>query len=280
MVHVNGGDLHHPAVNAALAAAAGLVGMEVVFVGRLTDEELAFARVHGQMPGVVEGLAIPRADSFCHRMLGGASPATADAAADPAYADTPARSALGITSYVGVPICGGDGAVVGTLCGIDRRSVPVADGVVPVLGELAGVVGAHAVAEDRAVIRRTATGWRVGGEAEDDLLAAMVLADLLAGEASGSHRPARADANDSEVDRLRVAVSQLEHALSARITVEQAIGILAERQHLPPRAAFERLRKAARSRGRKVHDLARLVIASVNDPGAPLPPELAGRRSR
>jgi len=54
--------------------------------------------------------------------------------------------------------------------------------------------------------------------------------------------------------------------------------VLAERQRLSPRAAFERLRKAARSRGKKVHDLARMVIASASDPAVPLPPELAGRR--
>ena len=70
---------------------------------------------------------------------------------------------------------------------------------------------------------------------------------------------------------------QLEHALAARVLVEQAIGVLAERQHTTPRAAFDRLRKASRSRGRKVHDLAREVVASVTDHGVPLPPELAGR---
>ena len=59
--------------------------------------------------------------------------------------------------------------------------------------------------------------------------------------------------------------------------MEQAIGVLAERQHSTPRAAFDRLRKASRSRGRKVHDLAREVVASVTDHGVPLPPELAGR---
>ena len=63
------------------------------------------------------------------------------------------------------------------------------------------------------------------------------------------------------------------------MTVEQAIGVLAERQHLAPRAAFERLRKAARSRGKKVHDVAGMVVASVNDPTVPLPPELAPRRA-
>ena len=278
MGRVYGGDLHHPAIDAALATAAGLVGMEVVFIGGLTDEEFSFARVHGDIPGIDEGLRLPRADSFCHRLLQGAPASTADAAHEPAYADAPARAAFGITSYVGVPVRGSDGAVVGTLCGIDRHSVPVRDDAVAVLSALAGVVAAHIWSDDIAVVRRTDKGWRVGTDAEDDLLAAMVLADLLAGDSPASGRPGRAEDDDSEMDRLRTAVAQLEHALAARVTVEQAIGVLAERQHLAPRAAFERLRKAARSRGRKVHDLARVVIASVNDPSAPLPPELAGRR--
>jgi len=279
MSAVNGGDLHHPAVDAALATAAGLVGMEVVFVASLTDDEFSFARVLGQIPGVEEGRRLPRADSFCHRMLAGAPSATADAEHDPAYADAPARAVLGITSYVGVPVRGHDGGVIGTLCGVDRSSVAVRDEVLPVLTALAGVVSAHVNGADRAVVRRTSTGWQVGTDTEDELLTAMVLADLLAGDAHPTGRPPRSEQTDSEVERLRVAVSQLEHALAARVTVEQAIGVLAERQHLAPRAAFERLRKAARSRGRKVHDVAKMVVASVKHPTVPLPPELAPRRS-
>jgi hypothetical protein len=273
-------DLHHPAVGAALATAADLIGMEVVFVGGLTDDEFSFVRVLGDMPGVEEGLTLPRGDSFCHRLLAGAPSSTADAAHDPAYADAPARAAFGITSYVGVPVHDGTGRVVGTLCGVDRHSVPVPDDALHVLQALAGVIEAHVDGgSESAVIRRTPTGWRVGAAAEDDLMTALVLADLLTADAGGGgSRPPRADEAVTEVDRLRIAVGQLEHALSARVVVEQAIGVLAERQHLPPRAAFERLRKAARSRGKKVHDLARMVVASVNDPAVPLPPELAGRR--
>ena len=65
-------------------------------------------------------------------------------------------------------------------------------------------------------------------------------------------------------------------AVAARVVVEQAIGVLTERQGSSPRQAFERLRKVARARGRKVHDLAREVVASATDKGVPLPPELAG----
>src|SRR5947209_597192 len=218
------------------AAGSGLVGMEVVFLSGLTDDEFAFARVRGDIPGVEEGRVLPRTESFCHRMLAGAPSATADAKNDPAYADAPARAAFGITSYVGVPVRGSDGAVVGTLCGVDRESITVRADVIPVLAALAGVVSAHLNSDNRAVVRRTPTGWHVGTDTEDDLLAAMVLADLLSGDATTTGRPPRSEQADSDVERLRVAVSQLEHALAARVTVEQAIGVIAERQHLAPRA--------------------------------------------
>ena len=275
---VLGADLHHPAVTAALATAADLLGMEVVFIGGLTEDEFAFSRVLGSMPGVEEGLTLPRADSFCHRLVAGAPMATADAAHDPAYADAPARTTFAITSYVGVPVHTDGGRVVGTLCGIDRDSVPVADDVLQIMKALVGVIEAHVGGERRVVLRRTPAGWQVGPESEPDLMTAMVLADLLSDDLPPMGRPPRGDEEITELERLRIAVMQLEHALAARVVVEQAIGVVAERQRLAPRAAFERLRKAARSRGCKVHDLARMVVASVNDPSVPLPPELAGRR--
>jgi hypothetical protein len=276
---VIGADLHHAAVGAALTTAADLLGMEVVYVGGLTEDEFCFERVLGQMPGVEEGRTLPRTDSFCHRLVGGAPSATADAGNDPAYRDTPARTTLGITSYVGVPIHDADGRVVGTLCGFDRGTVPVSPDALRILRLLAGVVEAHVdPGAARVVVRRTPVGWRVGRDEEHDLTSAMVLADLLAEDLGTPGRPPRADEELTEVDRLQIAVTQLEHALAARVVVEQAIGVLAERQHLTPRAAFERLRKAARSRGKKVHDLSRMVIASASDPAVPLPPELAGRR--
>lgn len=277
MTNVIRGDLHHPAVTAALSTAADLLGMEVVFVGGLTEDEFAFARVLGELPGVDEGRSLPRSDSFCHRLLDGAPASTADAGKDPAYADVPARTTFGIRSYVGVPIHDETGRVVGTLCGIDRGSVVVNDETLRILTALAGVVQAH-VTDDRVVVRRTPTGWQVGSDSSDNLTTAMVLADLLNEELPPTQRPPRAADDAAEVERLRVAVRQLEHALAARVVVEQAIGVLAERQHLSARAAFERLRRSARSRGQKVYDLARVVVASVNDPAVPLPPELAPRR--
>jgi hypothetical protein len=151
-----------------------------------------------------------------------------------------------------------------------------------VLTQLAEVVSAHLgpMAAEGVVIRRAPDGgWQVGdSNMTGDLTSAMVLADLLAEDLAPSGRPARGEGELDEVARLRLSVAQLEHALAARVVVEQAIGVLTERQHSAPRDAFERLRKVARSRGRKVHDLAREVVLSSTDPAVPLPPELAGRR--
>jgi hypothetical protein len=268
--------LRHPAIDAALSTAATLLGMEVVFIGGLDESTFSFDRVHGSWPGLAEGLTSDRVDSFCHRMLDGGPSWTSDAAVDAAYADAPIRERLGITSYVGVPIRLPDGRVVGTLCGIDRSSVPVSEAAVGVLRELASIVAAHVTETDEVVIRRTPDGWQVRGTDElDDLTTAMVLADLLREDLAPGGRPGRPEEPLDEVGRLRLAVTQLEHALAARVTVEQAIGVLAERLTLAPRDAFERLRKVARRSGIRVHDLSGDVVRSVTAEVA-LPEELRG----
>jgi ANTAR domain len=141
--------------------------------------------------------------------------------------------------------------------------------------------------EAAPVARRTATGWRVGDEEVSDLTSAMVLADLLAAElpAEGPPTPGnpaalaasrqRQEAEAPDARQLQETVAQLEHALTVRVRVEQAIGVLAERHRLRPRQAFELLRSAARSRGRRVLEVASEVVDSASNPLLRLPEELA-----
>ncbi|HYT10052.1 MAG TPA: ANTAR domain-containing protein, partial [Mycobacteriales bacterium] len=143
------------------------------------------------------------------------------------------------------------------------------------------------------VIRRTTAGWRVERPVEppqsdtaddpvrppqedtvEELDEALALADLLAGTAVPGPRPPRPAGRLDELGRLRASVHQLEHALASRVVVEQAIGVLTERWRMPPQDAFEHLRRATRSRGVRIHDLARSVIQSCTDPDVRLPPEL------
>ena len=175
---------------------------------------------------------------------------------------------------------------------------------------------------DETVVRRSGRGWVVGDETAPDLTSAMVLADLLAadlptsgaapgaragssaGAASTTRKPAprRAGAigeaaqpdeaaEQDEAARLAVTVQQLEHALTARVRVEQAIGVLAERHRMRTRDAFDLLRSAARTRGRRVIDIAEEVVDSTSNALLRLPEELerkpeprarirAARRSR
>ncbi len=93
----------------------------------------------------------------------------------------------------------------------------------------------------------------------------------------GAERPA------AEAEQLKETVAQLERALTVRVRVEQAIGVLAERHKLRPRQAFELLRSAARARGARVSQTAGEVVASATNPLLRIPEELAkqpdGRRT-
>ena len=151
---------------------------------------------------------------------------------------------------------------------------------------------------DDVVIRKVGHGWVVGGENVSDLTSAMVLADLFAADdgtgddgtsndtrrgtagpqtaPAGSATAARSHGKQAdEAARLAVTVTQLEHALASRVRVEQAIGVLAERHRLRPREAFDLLRGAARSQGRRVTEIAQDVVASAANPLLRLPKELA-----
>jgi ANTAR domain-containing protein len=135
---------------------------------------------------------------------------------------------------------------------------------------------------DDAVVRRTKDGWRVGGDELPDLTCAMILADLIAAENGMTDAPDGKPSMlpvTSETGKLRATVSQLEHALLTRIRVEQAIGVLAERHRIKPRQAFEQLREAARSRGRRVIDIAGDVVARATNPLLQLPDELSRPRA-
>ena len=150
-----------------------------------------------------------------------------------------------------------------------------------------------------AVAVRTTTGWAVlaagpGGAAPIadglTLVEAMSLADLVASESGTGPEPDRAsrraargtttgpaadgtaDPRDTEIATLRRTVSQLEHALAARVSIERAIGVLAERHGTSTHEAFQELRSRARSQGRPATALAGEVLdglPSAATPGGP-----------
>lgn len=144
-------------------------------------------------------------------------------------------------------------------------------------------------------LTRTPRGWRVvspaGDHEVDGLVEGLSLADLVAEEFGTlaeldrlTRRSARgtagtgqddADPVDARIAALERTVAQLEHALAARVATERAIGVLAERFGTDPRAAFETLRRDARSSGRPVAELAREVLDAMSPRSADAPAAVA-----
>ena len=85
---------------------------------------------------------------------------------------------------------------------------------------------------------------------DDEMEVARALADMASGYVLNAGR----------LDEARTLGQQLQHALGSRIIVEQAKGILAERNQISTAEAFERLRKHARSTNTRVHDLSRQIV--------------------
>ena len=132
-------------------------------------------------------------------------------------------------------------------------------------------------------LARTGRGWSVvspsGTASAGDLVEGLSLADLIAEEYGALVEPDRTarrsargpgqagepaeDSPEGRIAALERTVAQLEHALAARVSTERAIGVLAERNRTSPRAAFESLRREARSTGRPVAELAREVLAGL-----------------
>lgn len=80
------------------------------------------------------------------------------------------------------------------------------------------------------------------------------LANALAGIAAGLRF------QDHLLQQRGVEVGQLHTALTSRVVIEQAKGILAERHSSDLQQAFESLRSHARSHHQDIHDLARNII--------------------
>ena len=145
--------------------------------------------------------------------------------------------------------------------------------------------------EPAVVLVRTPRGWSVlsaappGADVEPNVLEAlplveaMSLGDLVAEESGATPEPGRparraargsteepaeaVDPRDAELAALRRTVGQLEHALAARVSIERAIGVLAERHATDPQEAFEELRRRARAQGRPAQELAREVLDAL-----------------
>ena len=71
----------------------------------------------------------------------------------------------------------------------------------------------------------------------------------------------------AEVEDISEALRERVHELESRMVIEQAKGMIAARHHIGLQAAFEAMRRVARSNHMSLHQLAAGV---VSEPGTPL----------
>ncbi|HWH28398.1 MAG TPA: EAL domain-containing protein [Mycobacteriales bacterium] len=117
-----------------------LTGLESVYLTRVQagQQEVVAARNTGDLV-IPEGTRVPWASSVCASALQDGAVALDDVAER--FADNPHVRALGMASYLGVPIEASDGTPLGTLCAASSARVPVSQeqlAVVQVYARLAG----------------------------------------------------------------------------------------------------------------------------------------------
>jgi hypothetical protein len=174
-----------------------------------------------------------------------------------------------ISAELAGPEAAADPAAASTAAGIAAATAAGTNS-----GGAGGAGGAGAAGTTVAAQAQTAAAAGTAAAAQDAGGAAQKGKGKAKAKSGRSKDPALSDTS-----KLRTTIGQLEHALTARIRVEQAIGVLAERHRIQPRQAFEQLRSAARNRGRRVIDIASDVVASATNPLLQLPDELSRPRA-
>lgn len=81
---------------------------------------------------------------------------------------------------------------------------------------------------------------------------------------------AERDGLRAERDGLRAERDQLQHALESRVTIEQAKGVVAERNRIAPDEAFDMLREHARRGNLVLRDLCAAVVGGLTDVVSPV----------
>jgi GAF domain-containing protein len=113
-------------------------------VTRIHDDNQVMLAVDSPGYGIPVGAQFPYSASLCRSMVSGAAPQIApDISVVPEYAATALAAPIDIGAYVGTPIVGPDGELIGTVCGFDPAAQPESlRAQQPLLGLLSSLLSA------------------------------------------------------------------------------------------------------------------------------------------
>lgn len=161
-------------IQAAIATARELVGMELSFVSQLTPDEQIYRFVDGDAAsfGLPEGHVSEQEHGYCARMVAELIPnVVPDVRADARTAEIVATLAAGVGAYIGVPLRLADGRLYGTFCCLSHEPQPdLGERDRTILRLLARLVGDEL---DREVAERRRLRLQVEANASQALVAAL-----------------------------------------------------------------------------------------------------------
>ncbi|PKW27511.1 sensor domain-containing diguanylate cyclase [Phycicoccus duodecadis] len=145
-------------------ALRGLTGLSSAYLTaidlRAGVQEIRYAANGREDFEIPEGLVVPWEDTLCKRALDEGSPVTTDVPG--VWGDNAAAQALGIQSYVSVPVSMSDGRVWGTLCAADSVAPDDVAAHLPTMRLFARLIAAE--------VEREAAVQQARAEADSDAL--------------------------------------------------------------------------------------------------------------
>lgn len=121
-----------------------VTGLESVYLTSIDEaagiQTVDFARNSGDLD-ISEGLEVPWSDTLCRRCIDEGRRFTSNVSE--IWGDSQAAKALGIETYASAPVCGSNGAVIGTLCAASRRSKAIGPRARSALNLFSKIIAQH-----------------------------------------------------------------------------------------------------------------------------------------
>lgn len=129
------------------------LGVDVALISLVDAERQFFKSESGLPPPLRDARGTPLSHSFCQHVVTSEAPfIVGDAANHPTVCTNLAVRDLNVAAYLGVPIRGPNGDVLGALCAIRTKTSEWSDGDLAELSDFAGIV------EDQIALREFARG--------------------------------------------------------------------------------------------------------------------------